>query len=114
MFNYGGKDSVIGGRKIIEFSLSFTTVGDYAALGPINTGKIGLETTSTSATDIANELVTRSINAFHMPCVYSDVSLVKTKDCVTGLELQIDTNNIQWITSDNINYRVEYNEQDQL
>ena len=49
-----------------------------------------------------------------MPCVYSDASLVKTKDCVTGLELQIDTDNIQWITSDNINYRVEYNEQDQL
>ena len=114
MFNYGGKDSVIGGRKIIEFSLSFTTVGDYAALGPINTGKIGLETTSTSVTDIANELVTRSINAFHMPCVYSDANTVKTKDCVTGLELQIDTNNVQWITSDSVNYRVEYSESDQL
>jgi hypothetical protein len=88
MFNYSGKDSVIGGRKIIEFSLSFTTVGDYAALGPINTGQIDYERTATSG--VVDELVQRSMNHYRVPCIFSDTKTATEKDNITGLDLKLD------------------------
>jgi hypothetical protein len=91
MFNYGGKDSLLGGRKIIEFSLSFTTVGDYAAMGPINTGQIDYERDATmSKTNIVNELISRSMNHYRVPCIYSDINEIAPKDNITGLDLMLD------------------------
>lgn len=94
MFNYGGKDSLIGGRKIIEFSLSFTTVGDYAAFGPINTGLINFERTydvNNEYTNMINELIMRSANHYHMPCIYADTTQVAVNDYVTGLDLELNS-----------------------
>lgn len=118
MFNYGGKDSVIGGRKVIEFDLSFTTVGDYAAIGAINTAHIGVENTSSATlNDKMLELVTRSTNAFRMPNIYSDCTYLETMDesynsvtnLVTGLELILDDNlgELQWVNTDGVNYSLQ-------
>lgn len=110
MFNYSGKDSVIGGRKIIEFSLSFTTVGDYAALGPINTGQIDYERTATSG--IVDELVQRSMNHYRVPCIFSDTKTATEKDNITGLDLKLDKDKqtlFKWKSGDGAHHQMEYN-----
>ena len=103
MFNYRGKDQLLGGKKIIEFSLTFTTVGDYAALGPFNSGLISYERTNTDINNIINELVTRSANHYNIPCIYSDVNTIKVGDCVTGLDIKLESDNysrLQWKTDE--------------
>lgn len=103
MFNYSGKDSLLGGRKIIEFSLSFTTVGDYAAMGLVNTGLINFERVSTDIDATAKEMILRSTNNYHMPCIMSDTPYVVQYDYVTGLDLKLNNNNcdlLSWAIGD--------------
>lgn len=113
MFNYGGKDSLLGGRKIIEFSLSFTTVGDYAAMGPINTGQIDCERSEgTTFTDVMNELVNRSMNHYRVPCIISDTTQIAPEDNITGLDLLLDkdkSNLFKWYSADGSTHQMEYN-----
>ena len=114
MFNYGGKDELLGGRKVIEFSLSFTTVGDYAAQGPINTALIGLESDLSTDSKIhaaVNELILRSANGFQMPICYTDVSTVSGEyTYVSGLRLKLDNTNFDKVAwqEEGIIHMVEY------
>lgn len=46
-FVKGGYDKLLGDLYIVEFTVDFTTVDDYAALGPVNVGVINTEKYST-------------------------------------------------------------------
>lgn len=74
-FVKGMKDNLNGDKYIIEFSVDFTTVGDYAALGEVNVGVIGLnfdqhilgEETVSSIDDYLYKIESVSNNKFYIP-----------------------------------------------
>lgn len=90
MFNLRGKDSLLGGRKVVEFSLTFTTVGDYAAQGVLNTAALGDSATERSV----EELINRSTNHYRMPNILMDVpgENIQDQDIVTGLRFTMTPN----------------------
>lgn len=64
-FVKGGYDKLLGDLYVVEFTVDFTTVDDYAALGPVNVGIINGHYDIDAIPDI-NEIAT-SYNPYFLP-----------------------------------------------
>ena len=74
-FVKGGYDKLLGDLYVVEFTIDFTTVDDYAALGPVNVGSFNIDSPSDYTID--NDLAT-SNNPYYIPMF--------TTEAATGLK----------------------------
>ena len=64
-----GGDRNLSDRYIIEFTVGFTTVGDYAALGEVNVGILGKDFTTSQDDDLEYKIESVSNNRYFMPSI---------------------------------------------